>query len=30
MAREMGVTVIGFARGGSFIVYANTDRVTLE
>ena len=30
MAREMGVTVIGFARGESFTVYSNSDRVIME
>lgn len=30
MAREMAVTVIGFARGGSFTLYSNSDRVILE
>jgi FdhD protein len=30
MAREMGVTVIGFARGGSFTVYSHSDRITFE
>jgi formate dehydrogenase assembly factor FdhD len=29
MAREMGVTVIGFVRGGSFTIYSHSDRVTL-
>ena len=29
MAREMGVTVIGFARGWSFTIYSHSDRVTL-
>ena len=29
MAREMGVTVIGFARGENFTVYANSDRVIM-
>ena len=29
MARDMGVTVIGFARGGSFTVYSKSDRVIM-
>ncbi len=27
LARDMGVTVIGFARGGSFTIYTHSDRV---
>jgi FdhD protein len=30
MARQMGVTVIGFARRGSFTIYANSDRVLFQ
>lgn len=30
MARQMGVTVIGFARGGSFIIYSHSGRITFE
>jgi len=30
MAREMGVTVIGFARGESFTIYSNSDRVIMK
>ncbi len=30
MAREMGVTVIGFARGGSFTIYSHGSRITFE
>lgn len=30
MAREVGVTVIGSARGGSFTVYSHSDRITFE
>ncbi len=29
MARDMGVTVIGFARGGSFTIYAHESRIVL-
>ena len=30
MAREMGVTVIGFARGDSLTVYAHSERIVIE
>jgi len=30
MAREMGVTVIGSARGGSFTIYSHSGRITFE
>jgi FdhD protein len=30
MAREMGVTVIGFARGGSLTIYSHSDRIVFD
>jgi FdhD protein len=30
MAREMGVTVIGFARGDSLTIYSHNERVTVD
>jgi FdhD protein len=29
MARDMGITVIGFARGGSLTIYSHPERVTI-
>jgi len=29
MARDMGITVVGFARGGSLTIYSHPDRVTM-
>ena len=30
MAREMGITVIGFARGDSLTIYSHSERIVVE